>query len=154
VRKKKKKEEKRKKQDKNITSASATQGGHNDNTKANVYAAVIMAKPSESGRESTYRPLLATPSATIYYYYSTRKPILSLPSHDSRKLSQSRHYSKGVYCSSCGDKPNSPQRNLLSHLTYCSQALSPDHCDQQKDITRRELHGEYLLLTLGIMWPV
>jgi len=64
-------------------STSATHGGHNDNTKANVYVAVIMAKPSELGRESTYRPLPATPSATIYYYYSTRKPILSLMTVES-----------------------------------------------------------------------
>jgi len=33
-------------------------------------------KPADLGRESTYMLLESTPTITIYYYYSARKPIL------------------------------------------------------------------------------
>ena len=77
-----------------------------DNTNANVYSAVIMArpmqeftrfirwmqierqaainpqtKPTDLGCESACRLPSSTPTVTIYYYYSTRRPILILLFH-------------------------------------------------------------------------
>jgi len=59
-------------------------------------AADPQTRPNNPGCESACRLLEATPTITIYYYYSARKLIFILPSHRGRRLSRPRQCSKGL----------------------------------------------------------